>query len=615
MKKKKKIIFLTGAAVVAAALIFVLIYNSNTKKNETANSSRRDDTAEFRPGTGDEDLSMMDGGTDVNNLDHVLPAPGKKIEENQLGGTIISDNVNCPLVDEVQVVRKISLPEAVTIDKGDADSFYGNEEFKDVTPVDAASFKEGDLPSKYDSRNVDGKCYVTDVEDQGYTYLCWAFAALGACESDILKHHDSLSFKDIDLSEKHLAYYNVHKAEGKESTLIESDYRELTNPDNEENAWLFGYDTGYLAVGGVTDYCISLLTAWKGPVDETGNDKFKGIYGNPYIFTENADKPSEAYQSNYHVQDVIEINASIDNIELIKQMIMEHGSLTVGVDASDEFWKSHKRSLYSEYKGKTALTANHEVIIVGWDDEYSASNFRIKPAGDGAWICKNSWGSSTGDGGYFYLSYYDETAAVSNTASYHVAVSGDPDYYDNNYQTAGFLTDVVSCLDDSLNIVNTYSVSANPYGVLYTAKGAEILKAVGFMSLDQYQQYEINIFINPEVDGDTMHMEKQELPRLSQKISAISGGYHTFELDSEIELEEGDEFLVLIRPETKGRLPFEQQNDFVGEKNYDEWNNMTGCIHNHYEASGLCFYISDDGRSLERQNDKDFFVKAYTVNR
>ena len=71
-------------------------------------------------------------------------------------------------------------------------------------------------------------------------------------------------------------------------------------------------------------------------------------------------------------------------------------------------------------------------MIIGWDDEYSASNFGGAPEADGAWLCKNSWGDKAGSDGFFYLSYYDETAAVSNAAAYSAKAKGDERYYDNN---------------------------------------------------------------------------------------------------------------------------------------------------------------------------------------
>ena len=51
--------------------------------------------------------------------------------------------------------------------------------------------------------------------------------------------------------------------------------------------------------------------------------------------------------------------------------------------------------------------ANHAIDIVGWDDHYAARNFAQRPPGNGAFLCRNSWGRAWGAGGYFWVSYYD----------------------------------------------------------------------------------------------------------------------------------------------------------------------------------------------------------------
>ena len=195
------------------------------------------------------------------------------------------------------------------------------------------------------------------------------------------------------------------------------------------------------------------------------------------------------------------MRGSYDNNALIKQMVMEHAGATIGVNSDEGFWNKNHGNLYSHFGGELPPTANHEVLIIGWDDDYSASNFSAKPEGDGAWLCKNSWGDKTGSDGFFYLSYYDETAAVSNAAAYSVKAKNDERYYDNNYQVGGFITNEISALEDTKNTVTACTDSSNPYGVLYTSIGDEELDAIGLMSLDAYRQYEVSIFLNP-VEGD-----------------------------------------------------------------------------------------------------------------
>ncbi|WP_026652282.1 C1 family peptidase [Butyrivibrio proteoclasticus] len=607
MKKRTTVIVII-CAVLCVVIAGVLLLG----KNEPVNNSRRDGAVVSVD--GDADLEGLDGSLSASeDRSRVYVPPAD--DSNMLTESVIVSDATRALSENVESVRTITLPEAVTIADGDVAAFYGNADFEDVVPVDAATFNKTDIPSKYDSRNVDGNCYVTAVEDQGYSYLCWSFACMGAIESDILVHNPNISYKDLDLSEKHLAYYNMHRAEGSANSYIDDDYRELVNADGYENAWVVDNDTGYIAMGGVTDFCLSILTAWKGPVPELGTDKFVSVYGESYLFSDNKEVPSDAYASVYHIQDVGEFVASLDNNALIKQMVMEHGAVTVGVNADNKYWKSHSKTLYSSFGGENAPTANHEVLIVGWDDDYAASNFSATPPGNGAWICKNSWGTSSGENGYFYLSYYDETTNGSNAAYYNAVSEGAEDYYDCNYQVAGFITNVESSLDDSLNSVYAFTKSANPYGVLYTAGGNENLDAVGFMALDSYQQYKICIYINPEVKDGSIVLNTLPEPALCQKVSAISGGYHSFQLEKEIKLSKDDTFLVIVNPETKGRLVYEKASTNTSQANFDEWSNLTGNVYNNYVASGCSYYISEDAKELIRQDDKDFFLKAYTKKR
>ena len=596
--KKKILVIILGCLIGASAVC--------SCGKAGGNGSRRDGET---VSSGDEDLSEVTGDETAQET------PAAAATQNRPAETVIEEVVNAPVTEDVKAVNKLIIPEAVVTEAGDVAAFYNNEDYRNVVPADASSFDRAELPAKYDSREYEGKRYVTVVEDQGYSYLCWTYACMGAIESDLLRHHEDMDYKDIDLSEKHLAYYNMHKAEGSENGYIDEDYRELVNADGVANDWVFDYDTNYITVGGVTDCCISILTAWKGPVAEDGNDAFKSLYGSSYIFTDNGDKPSDAYDSIYHVQGVYQVRSDMDHNLMVKQLVMEHGAATVGVNADSQYFKDHSGKLYSSFGGEKAQTANHEVLIVGWDDEYSASNFKTAPPGDGAWICRNSWGDSVGEGGFFYLSYYDETVAISNAAAYDVAMPGDDNWYEHNYQAAGFLNRTINTLEDSDNTVTAYSAAANPYGVMYKAVGKESLKAVGMMAIDMYQQYEIEVYVNPASEDGNITFTSQDQPALEQKVSAVSGGYHTFELEKAVDLEAGDTFLILVKPATEGRLVFESSEDTTSDGNYDEWQNFTGNVHNKYTASGCSYYISDDGLSMVQQQDKDFFVKGYTCDR
>ena len=56
---------------------------------------------------------------------------------------------------------------------------------------------------------------------------------------------------------------------------------------------------------------------------------------------------------------------------------------------------SYKAATASYYYNGSSST-NHDVLIVGWDDNYAAANFATAPPGNGAFIVKNSWGTVLG---------------------------------------------------------------------------------------------------------------------------------------------------------------------------------------------------------------------------
>ena len=85
----------------------------------------------------------------------------------------------------------------------------------------------------------------------------------------------------------------------------------------------------------------------------------------------------------------------------VKTHIMNNGSVYATINADI------KNEKYLNTKGKQV---NHAISIIGWDDNFSKDNFpaECRPKNNGAYIALNSWGSSWGNNGMFYISYEDE---------------------------------------------------------------------------------------------------------------------------------------------------------------------------------------------------------------
>ncbi|MCL1789274.1 MAG: lectin like domain-containing protein, partial [Oscillospiraceae bacterium] len=134
---------------------------------------------------------------------------------------------------------------------------------------------------------------------------------------------------------------------------------------------------------------------------------------------------------SYAVQNVIFLSGSLksDISETkIKESVMQYGSLGVSMywDGSEPVsgagspFYSRANNAYYYNGGKTRYLdnrlvpdTNHEVAIVGWDDNFSKSNFNTQPQNDGAWLAKSSWGTDWGDKGFFWVSYEDTNFPVA----------------------------------------------------------------------------------------------------------------------------------------------------------------------------------------------------------
>ena len=134
---------------------------------------------------------------------------------------------------------------------------------------------------------------------------------------------------------------------------------------------------------------------------------------------------------------------------------------------------------------------NHDSVIVD-DDNYSRENFNLDLAGDGAFICTNSWGEDFGDQGYFYVSYFDSNIGVHNI----VYTGVEPvDNYDYIHQSdlCGWVGQI------------GYGQEEAWFANAYRADKGENLAAAGFYATDKNTEYELYLARNlPDAGGGEM---------------------------------------------------------------------------------------------------------------
>ena len=267
---------------------------------------------------------------------------------------------------------------------------------------------------------------------------------------------------------------------------------------------------------------MAYLARWTGPINESDD---------PYDDEDACGNSPTGLTVQKHTQKVYQLpprSSATDN-DAIKNAIMTHG----GVFASMRWDSScYKGSTFAYYYGGSSDSANHGITLIGWDDNYSASNFKSTPSGDGAFLMKNSWGTSWGDNGYFWISYYDTVLARYSWSG--IFYDPEPmDNYDYNYQY------------DPYGWVGSFDNGSSTtwwFANVFTATASHTLQAVSFYAAVPDSTYEVRIYKSP--DSSPLNTGGYEL---SQTGTLTYADYHTIDLTSGVDVASGQEFSVVVK--------------------------------------------------------------------
>ena len=330
---------------------------------------------------------------------------------------------------------------------------------------------------------------VTSVRNQGYMGACWAFGMIGAFESSFL----IATGETLDLSENNLQNLLLRYSNIGSKAAIE---------------------------GGTDLNALSYFVSWLGAVnvDDDSYDELGKL--STIVLPENA----------YHAQNVLYIHPL--NSAEVKQALTTYGAMSLYIEGTTDskYYNNKTYSLYYYGNG----TGNHYVTLVGWNDTYSKDNFIKAPEGDGALICKNSWGTDWGDNGYFYISYYDK--ALKN-ASATTFIFNNTDVYETIYQNE--FCGIARYL--SPEVGNTIK-----YGNVFTPKGDELLTAVGTYFNASGEKYTVTIYI----DGIQVY---------KQTGVSTHRGYETIKLNNNISVSKANKFTVEIESKKMPFVPVSRQ--------------------------------------------------------
>lgn len=355
------------------------------------------------------------------------------------------------------------------------------------------------IPEKYDARSLIGT-----VRKQGSYQTCWSFAALASAEASLIKK--GYATNTLDLSEYQLAYFFYHHV----TDPLGNTAGDATTPMTKD----------FANQGGNSMFTTWALAGWQGAALESVL---------PYDTLSTTAQLSDtlAYGQDWaHMQNAYWID--MDDIESVKQMVMQYGAVNIGYRESG----GYRNETYHSYYNPSGSGSGHAVTIVGWDDTFSKENFNQTPEENGAWLIRNSWGTDSGENGYFWMSYED--ASISSQA--FVFDFERADNYSYNYQY------------DGGNGISRIKINNNGMaGDIFKVYGSspQILSAVSLGIYDTNVKYKLSIYKDPDAGNPT----SGTLAATQSGTMPGYAGYYTIPLEKQIILYPGHTFSVVYQLE------------------------------------------------------------------
>lgn len=388
------------------------------------------------------------------------------------------------------------------------------------------------VPTRYDLRERDR---MSVIKNQGTYGTCWAFAATSALESSLLPE---------------------------ENMLFSVDHMSMSNSFDADQ-----YEGGEYTMG------MAYLAAWQGPVYEEDDP-----YGDG--------ETNSRLKAVKHVQEMRIIDGK--DYEAIKEAVFKYGGVTTSLystirssQADTEYYKKSTNSYC--YIGTEK--PNHDVLIIGWDDNYPKENFAADLEGDGAFICQNSWGEEFGDDGVFYVSYYDTNVGTHNVVYTRIE---DTDNYDHIYQSD------LCGWRGKLGFEKEEIYAAN----VFTANGDESVAAAGFYATSADTEYEVYVVNNFNNESSLTTRTKVASGSLEQS------GYYTIDFDEPVDVAAGEKFAVMLYLKTPGyEYPMAIEYD-SGESYLDTVDLDDG--------EGYISYTGNKFINVKDKQDCNLCIKAFT---
>jgi len=489
-------------------------------------------------------ISAIEPGDEADppELDLSDPPEAEDVQADGLDGSVVPDAAEGAL--------KIVWPQDVGVLKASPSGLIVPPFSEDA--VNDATYQSqlrgaGWLPDKY----TEDLLRNNDARDQGHWGTCWAFAALTSGASSLVRSGEFSGYEPA--SQRYLS--PLH--------LVQSVYFTKTFKANTAKPLA---DNGPYKGGGTHYMAAAAMSHFYGPQKESKHPYPEREKQNvaPKLLTATQLKSSAYRLHNMYVLPTPRDSGGTyrpANVETIKEAIYFYGVAyatmsTKNID-STAYWNDIEKSFYDNTFG----VITHAVTIIGWDDTFAASRFKIAPGGPGAFLIMNSWGKTKD---FFWLSYYDTT--LGSVAVFELGGAGQTPEHRSAYEwNRQYSHDQIGMGNGITNSTNTIT-----YANRYTVKANSSLRAVQIGTWAPNMNYKVEVYVgNIKATSATAGGSAKALTPGGDKY--VSGfftyaGYNLVTLDKPVLLKKNQKFSIVVTltapPGQEAQAPMEMKMNY-----------------------------------------------------
>lgn len=434
-----------------------------------------------------------------------------------------------------------------------------------TNPLKAARLLGGTLENKFSLQQ-----YIKDnlvIKNQKNLGACWTFATLGSLETNLAlqDYYSNNPLKIYDFSERHMEYAT--------SRIF---------ADNAVNEKGFNRKVG---VGGTPLIALAYLTNGTGAIKEEEMPYTDSSYLIDISEIQNKTVSSQIYDS---IDFPSNSTADVEEIKtMMKNYIKNYGAISSRTHENTGCLNSETGALYCP--NSSTHPVNHAVLIVGWDDNYSITNFNedSKPTNPGAWIVRDSHGTDEentytieeikeilfeSQKEYFesmgitsateitdeYVNNFIESIGYTFENGKVLIRHNDDGYLYISYEDANIYSGLmgISKSADSIDYENIYQY--DEYGSFYTVpltsnkiylanifkKQTNSTEYLTQVAIKTPETVTCKVYVNP--NGTSKSKNDLQLVQLKAgETETFDAGYHTLEFLNPVEIT-GDNFVVVI---------------------------------------------------------------------